>query len=103
MVLKGLPPYYKTLCTVVIQREAPMTFQEFTAALRSIEESEKYKNPHKSSEDNVMNVNSKLGESDGGRSQTIGKNDTCELTPLPDSLLVIGGIFIYTKKLSSRN
>lgn len=63
MVLKGLPPDYKTFCTVVTQRQTAMTFQEFKVALRSFEESEKCQNPHrpKSSEDNVMNVNSNPG------------------------------------------
>ena len=41
MVMKGLPPQYKTFCVVVSQKERTMNFTEFKAALRSFEENEK--------------------------------------------------------------
>lgn len=41
MTLKGLPTSYRTFSTIVIQKEAPMTFSEFKVALRNHEENEK--------------------------------------------------------------
>jgi len=54
MVLKGLPSEYKTLCTVVTQKDKELTFAEFKVALRSFEEAEK-QNSHR--DDTVMKVN----------------------------------------------
>ncbi|KAK3876711.1 hypothetical protein Pcinc_018523 [Petrolisthes cinctipes] len=62
MVLKGLPPSYKTFATVVTQREKEWTFMEFKVQLRSYEETEKACKPHKKSENNdhtVMKANSR--------------------------------------------
>ena len=41
MVMKGLPPQYKTFCVVVSQKDKTMSFTEFKAALRSFEENER--------------------------------------------------------------
>lgn len=41
MILKGLPPEFKTFATVVTQRDTELSFSEFKVALRSFEESEK--------------------------------------------------------------
>jgi len=41
MLLKGLPPQFKTFATVINQKDKAMTFSEFKVALRSFEETEK--------------------------------------------------------------
>ena len=59
MLLKGLPPSYKTFCTVVTQKDKMMTFAEFKVALRSFEESEKCQ-ATPSDGDSVMKFNSRV-------------------------------------------
>ena len=54
MVLKGLPPEFKTFSTVINQRKDAMTFQEFKVALRSCEETEKCQLLNNKDEDSVM-------------------------------------------------
>ena len=54
MILKGLPPEYKTFSTVVTQKETPQTFTEFKIALRTFEETEKCHKPHSTDDDAVM-------------------------------------------------
>ena len=59
MVLKGLPPSFKTFSTVVTQREKEWTFMDFKVQLRSFEESEKSQQARKKNEDgehSVMNA-----------------------------------------------
>ena len=58
MILKGLPPMFKTLCTVITQREKEVTFPEFKVALRSFEETEKQ---NSLTDDTVMKVNDVKG------------------------------------------
>ena len=41
MILKGLPPTFQTFSTIISQREDPITFKDFKAALRTFEENEK--------------------------------------------------------------
>ena len=55
-ILKGIPSEYKTLCTVITQRdrEPELTFAEFKVALRSFEETEKQ---NVQRDDSVMKVN----------------------------------------------
>jgi len=54
MILKGLPTEYKTLCTVITQKDKELTFAEFKVALRSFEETEKQ---NVQRDDSVMNMN----------------------------------------------
>jgi len=64
MVLKGLPPEFKTFGTVVTQQRKQPTFAEFKVALRNYEETEKYRTD--SETHNVMKLN-----------QTDTRNLTC--------------------------
>ena len=41
MILKGLPNEYNTFTTVMTQKDAPMTFQNFKTTLRNFEEAGK--------------------------------------------------------------
>lgn len=59
MMLKGLPPSYKTFCNVITQKEKMMTFAEIKVALRSYEEAEKSQ-ATQSNGDSVMKINSKV-------------------------------------------
>lgn len=56
MIIKGLPSGYKTFTTVITQRDAPMTFQDFKTALRNFEETEKNQGD---SPNTVMSVSEK--------------------------------------------
>jgi hypothetical protein len=58
MILKGLPPEFETLCTVIAQRKEEVTFPEFKVALRSFEETEKQ---NSYSDDTVIKVNDVKG------------------------------------------
>lgn len=55
MILKGLRRNYKTLSTVVIERDKPLNFSEFKTALCNYEENEKSCKPE--DQDNVMDNN----------------------------------------------
>ncbi|KAK3892692.1 hypothetical protein Pcinc_003484 [Petrolisthes cinctipes] len=59
MMLIGLPPSYKTFCTVITQKEKIMTFAEFKVAFRSFEESEKCQ-ATLSNGDSVMKFSSRV-------------------------------------------
>ncbi|XP_033122962.1 uncharacterized protein LOC117121761 [Anneissia japonica] len=61
MVLKGLPPEYKTFSTIIVQRESAMIFSDFKKALRSHEETEKASKSSLThhSEDSVMHMANK--------------------------------------------
>jgi len=54
MILKGLPPDFKTLCTIITQKDKELTFAEFKVALRSFEETEKQTTQ---CDDTVMKIN----------------------------------------------
>ena len=54
MALKGLPPSYSAFATVVTQKDTDMKFAEFKTALKSYEETEKFRNEGSSKRDNVM-------------------------------------------------
>jgi len=58
MIPKGLPSEYKTLCTVITQKEKQLTFAEFIVALRSFEETEKQNSQQ---DDTMMKVNDAKG------------------------------------------
>ena len=62
MVLKGLPPKYKTFSAIVSQRDDKddkIKFQESKVAPKSYEETDKSCSPPQADEDNVMNCKSK--------------------------------------------
>ena len=56
MVLKGLPPEYKTFSAIVNQKDKQPTYPEFKVALRSYEETVKCQSEATPSEDSVMNL-----------------------------------------------
>ena len=58
MVLKGLPPNYRTFSTIVTQRESEFTFMDFKVRLRNFEESEKSQTSQKIHEDAIMQTRS---------------------------------------------
>ena len=69
MVLKGLPPEYKTFATIVTQKdEKDHKFSDFKVALRSFEETEKCSpssdSEFNSKQDSVMKTNQVTGKSD---------------------------------------
>ena len=75
MLLKGLPPEYKTFVAVVSQRDKQQTFQEFKVALKGFEETMKCSQQAESSS-SVMKIDQSKPAS-AGRSSTFYKDMTC--------------------------
>ena len=58
MLIGGLPQEFDTFCTIVTQRESPMSLKEFKVSLRNFEESKKFNDGQGQGggDDNVMKV-----------------------------------------------
>ena len=59
MIMKGLPDKYATFCAVITQKDRESTFLEFKTALKSFDESEKYRQSDETREnDRIMKTQS---------------------------------------------